>query len=188
MQTQVPRPKVIAAFAIRVIEKLMNGGDTALTVAREQQSPLRARHYDHDHRGGKSHSSGADDPGYNDQTGTVACARTGRKGRTLYDQYCTALHGLDTSLVKVESAYDRIMGKAKKSEAERRSRVPGSGRCVACNDWMPGGEDRNSRIKDGFCPAHFKGWHRAKRAGQTRSDYIGRVRRNRGVDLQEDDA
>lgn len=182
MQQDVPRPSRIAQHMIRVCEKLMNGGDTALRVAKEDQSPLRARRYDRHDRGGPD--SSADDPGYNDQTGAAACARVGRKG-TLYDTYVSALRHLDTGLVSVESAYEKIMGKAKRHEAERRARAPGAGRCVACNDWMPG--TREHRIKDGFCSSrHYPGWHRAKRRGETRSDYIARVRRNGGVDSQYD--
>lgn len=177
MYDQVPRPTKIAQFMIRVCEKLMNGGDAALSVAKDQQSPLRARAYSVE--GPQRSHSAHGDPGYNDQTGAVVCARV-RKGQGLYDSFCTALRDLDTSLVRVDGIYDKIMGKAKRHEAERRARVPGSGRCVGCNDYMPG--TRTDRIVNGFCPKHNKGWHRAKRAGETRSDYISRVRRNPGVD------
>jgi len=183
---QAPRPKHIARHLITVAKKLIDGGDTALSVAKEQQSPLRGRHYSSDRaHGGHDHS--AEDPGYNDQTGTVACTRSMRKG-TLYDSFTKALTGLDLSLTRVDGVYEDIMGRAKRREAQRileeEARVPGSGHCVACNLWMPGGEE--NRIKDGFCPTHNRGWSRAKNRGETRSDYIARVRRSQGVESRYD--
>jgi len=191
MHSQAPRPRLIAKRMISTCEKLMNGGDTALRVAREQQSPLRARNYSSDRAHGRNQNEDhEEDPGYNDQTGAVACARATRKG-TSYDSFVRALRGLDLSLTKVDGVYEDIMGKARRHEAQRKLReegqVAGSGRCVACHEWMPGGEDRANRIVNGFCPGHNKGWDRAKRGGEIRSDYIARVRRNRGVDLEDAD-
>lgn len=189
MHDQVPRPRMIAKHMISVCEKLMNGGDTALSVARDQQSPLRARHYSSDraHGGrGHDHSEEDEDPGYNDQTGAVACARSSRKG-TLYDSFVRSLRGLDLSLTRVDDTYEQIMGKAKRHEAQRKLREEGlpagAGRCVACHEWMPGGEEQ--RIKDGLCPTHNRGLSRARKKGITRSDYVARVRRNQGVDLED---
>lgn len=177
---QLPRPRLIARNMIPICEKLMDGGDTALNLARDQQSPLRARRYDtHDAR----QENRAGDPGYNDQTGAVVCARVERKGSTLYDTFVSALRALDSSLTRVDSAYDKIMGKAKRSEVKRRNRAPGAGRCVACNEWMEGTRER--RIREGFCHTHYVGLHRAKAKGMTRSEYISKVRRNKSLNLDE---
>lgn len=146
------------------------------------QSHLRSRRYDHrDRRPGPDNSE--DDPGYNDQTGAVACSRAERGG-SLYDRFVRDLKGLRISVSNVDRTYDAIMVRAKHAQAKRQveeeSRVAGSGHCKACGEWMPGGDEQ--RIKGGFCPTHAVGWHRAKERGETQSDYTARVRREKGLD------
>ncbi len=179
-----PKPRLIAKRMSHLCDKLNDGGDTAIAVARDNQSPLRARNYSSDRTHGRSQHSD-DDPGYNDQTGSVACSRATRAG-TLYDSFIKALRGLDLSVTKVDGVYDDIMGKAQRAQAQRQLRdeaqTAGSGHCVACAEWMPGGEDRNNRIVEGLCPAHRVGLDRAKKGGETRSDYIARVRRRKGLE------
>jgi hypothetical protein len=173
---QLPRPKKIAENMMRLCKKLINGGDTALVAARVGESPLRARRYDtHE---GRRHQGSLDDAGYADATGAAACARVDRKGGTLFDTYVRSLWQLDNSVAATEMAYDKIMGRAKEHKDARRP--PGAGDCVACGKPMPG--TPTHRIRDGFCPAHHKGWSRAKHDGVTRSDYIYRVRRSKGLE------
>lgn len=185
MQQHAPRPRLIAKRMVEVTRKLIDGGDTALAVARENQSPLRARHYSSDRAHGRHDRPSDDGPGYNDQTGTVACTRASRGG-TLYDSFVRALEGLDHSLTRVDGVYDDIMGRAKRREAQRKLRdeslPPGAGHCVACGEWMAGGEDRNNRIVEGLCHAHLVGLGRAKKRGETRSDYISRTRVRLGLE------
>lgn len=177
-----PRPRAVAKLMVRVCEKLWKDGDRALKTAKENESPVRARSYSQ--TDSRSNPEGEDsDPGYNDQTGNVACARTGRK--TLYQQLCDAVNDLEVSLIRVDGVFGKILGNAQKAEASRKMRQPGSGRCVACGEFMPG--TRDHRIRDGFCPKDYEDFHEARRRGVTRGEYIAKVRRRTGYDGRGDD-
>jgi hypothetical protein len=157
------QPRSIAKRMVSVCEKLWNHGDDALEAAKDAQSPLRARNY----AAGRSGKGVVDD-----RTGEVACGRSGRS--SLYDRLVKALTDLDQALIVVDNLIDLIFHRADRAAAKRELRQPGSGDCVACGEWVPGvGSDR---IKSGLCPRHYTGWHRARKGGSTRAEYLDGVR------------
>lgn len=172
---EVTPPRSVAKRMIRLCEKLFNDGEAALSRAKEQQSPLRARRYDIG-RAGRGNVS--------NQTADVGCARAERDSKTLYESFVGAMNDLDRSILRVDGLYERIMGTADRSEANRKMRQPGAGHCVACQVWMPG--TRKERIISGLCPTHYQGYHRAvKTKGITRAEYIAKVRARK--DKQDED-
>lgn len=166
MPNPAPRPRDVARHMVAVCEMLWKDGDRVLRTAKDNESPLRARHHDTG-RGGKGTVE--------DETGNVGCSRSER--RTLFDSFGQALRELDDSLIRVRGIHDRIMGKGVAPDKPTR---PGEGHCVACGEWMPGTPQH--RIKDGFCPSHTSGWSKAKREGFERAKYVAKVRQQRGYD------
>ena len=176
MGAQTPSPRSSAARMATVAEKLWHQGEAAIGRARELQSPLRARRYDVGRAGTGTVSN---------QTMEAACARADR-GPSLYSQLVGVMHRLDNDLTSFDRLFERVMGKADIAEAKRKMRQPGSGRCYACKEYMPG--TRDHRIVEGLCPKHYKGCHRFIKDGKgSRSDYVAKVRHKLGFGDEEEE-
>ena len=155
---------------IRTCERLYKEGNEALAVAKDAQSPLRARDY----------SAGRGPTGdVSDQTGEVGSARADRAARTrkgglTYGRYVKALRALEIALADIDGVLDDILVPADPEEAKKKKKASGSGYCMACDENVTGGAD--DRLKAGVCPGCYD---ELRDSGETREEFLTRKRRER---------
>lgn len=161
------KPQAVAKRMVRTCERLWKEGDQALALAKDAQSPLRARDYS------KGRGATGD---VSDQTGDVGSARAERpvtrKGGLPYGRYVKALRALELALADVDGCLDDILVIPDPEEAKKKRQPAGAGYCMACDEPVTGcAEDR---LKAGFCGTCYS---EIRETGETREEFLTRKKR-----------